>query len=132
MEDLFWKTTAGILITGVLALQLSRQQADTGVLLKTACCAMAAVIAFTYLRPVIEFLKVLERTGNLKSDILVILLKSLGIGITADIAANVCTDAGCASLGKAMNLLGTGAILYLSLPIFQALLQVIQQIMGEI
>ena len=130
--ELFWKTTAGILIAGVLALQLDRQSADTGVLLKTACCAMAAVIAFTYLRPVMEFSKLLEQTGNLKSDILIILLKSLGIGITADIAAAVCADAGCASLGKAMNLLGTGSILYLSLPIFRTLIEVVQQLMGEI
>lgn len=129
--ELFWKTTAGILLSAVLAIQLGKQEADVGVLLKTACSAMAAVVAFSYLRPVIDFLKQLEQLGDLKSDILLILLKSLGIGLTADIAANVCADAGCASLGKVLNLLGTAAILYLSLPVFQTLISLIQQLVGQ-
>lgn len=44
----------------------------------------------------------------------------------------VCTDAGNASLGKAVQLLGTAVILWLSLPLFKALVELLQSILGEV
>lgn len=128
--ELFWKTAAGVIIAAALALQLGKQ--EMGMLLKIAACTMAAAAAISYFRPVIDFLNELEKIGDLRSDFLLILLKSVGIGLTAEVASMACTDAGSPSLGKALNLLGTAAILYQSLPVFTTMIDLIRQIAGGV
>lgn len=130
--ELFWKAAAAALITAVLGLTLGKQAKDISTLLTMAVCCMVVVIAFAYLEPVLDFLRELEALGDLQGDMLGILLKALGIGLVAEVAAMVCADAGNASLGKTVQMLGGAVILYLSLPIFNALLELIRQILGEI
>lgn len=129
---LFWKAAAGALVTVVLGLALGKQEKDISLLLTMAVCAMVAVIAISYLEPMLDFLRRLEALGDLQGDMLGILMKAMGIGLVSEIAGMICTDAGNAALGKAMQILGSAAILYLSLPIFTALIDLIQQILGEV
>lgn len=128
--DLFWKALAGVLLTAVLTLALSKQEKDISLLLKMGVCAMVAIIAVSYFDPVLTFLRQLEELGDLQGDMLGILLKAVGIGMVAEIAGMICADSGNASLGKILQLLSSGVILWLSLPIFSALLEMIQQILG--
>ena len=130
--EMFWKAAAAVLIAVVLGLALGKQEKDISVLLTMAVCCMGATIAISYLEPVLDFLRELEALGDLQGDMLGILLKAVGIGLVAEIAGMVCTDAGNGSLGKTLQMLGSAAILYLSLPIFSALLKLIQDILGEL
>ena len=61
-----------------------------------------------------------------------ILLKAVGIGLVSEIAGLVCNDAGNGSLGKTLQMLGSAVILYLSLPIFTAMLELIREILREL
>ena len=115
--SLFWKAAAAVLLAVVLGPSLGKQK-DIGVLLTMAVCCMVAMIAISYLEPVLDFLRELETLGDLQGDMLGILLKAVGIGLVSEIAGLVCTDAGNGSLGKTLQLLGSAVILYLSLPIF--------------
>ena len=49
-----------------------------------------------------------------------------------EIANLVCKDAGNESMGKSVQLLGTAVILYLSMPLFTALIDLLQKILGEL
>lgn len=129
---IFWKAAAAALITVVLGLALGKQEKDISAILTMAVCSMVTVAAFTYLEPVLDFLRELEAIGDLQADFLGILLKALGIGLVAEIAGMVCMDAGNGSLGKTVQMLGGAVILYLSLPVFRALLELIRQILGEV
>lgn len=130
--ELFWKAAAGVLLTVVLGLALGKQEKDFSILLTVAVCSMVAIISISYLEPVLDFLRQLEAMGDLQGDMLGILLKSLGIGLVAELAGMVCNDAGNGALGKAIQMLGAAAILYLSIPIFTALMELIQKILGEV
>ena len=129
---LFWKVAAGALVTVVLTLALGKQEKDFGILLTITVCCMAVTIAVFYLEPVLDFLRELEALGDLEGDMLGILLKALGIGLVAELAGMVCSDAGNASLGKTLQMLGSAVILWLSIPIFTSMLDLIQQILGEV
>lgn len=129
---LFWKAAAGGLLTVVLCLALGKTGKDMGTLLSMAVCCMVAMIVISYLEPVMDFMRELEELGDLQGDMLGILLKAMGIGLIAEIAGMVCTDAGNSSLGKTLQMLGGAVVLWLSIPIFRALLELIQQILGEI
>lgn len=128
----FWKAAALALIAGVLSLTLKNQDKEYAVLLSIAACLMVTAITVTYLKPVYAFLKELETLGDLRGDMLAILIKALGVGLASEIASMICTDAGNASLTKAIQLLGGAVILYLSVPMFSALMDLIQKIVGEL
>ncbi len=130
--DLFIKCAAGGLLTVILGIALEKQGKDTALVLSVGVCCMITGAAASYLRPVVTFLDNLVTIGNLNSVTVSSLFKILGIGILTEITAMVCTDAGNSSLGKALQFLGTGVILWLSLPIFTALIDLIGQILGEL
>ena len=125
--ELYFKGAAGILLAAVLGLALQKQEKDLSAVLTAAVIAMAAVLMLRLLEPVLELLRQLEQVGNLRSDALELLLKAAGIGLTAEVAGLVCADAGNAALAKMLRLLGTAAILCLSVPMFTALLECITE-----
>lgn len=128
--ELYFKGAAGILLAAVLGLALQKQEKDLSAALTAAVIAMAAVLMLRLLEPVLELLRKLEQVGNLRSDALELLLKAAGIGLTAEVAGLVCADAGNAALAKMLRLLGTAAILCLSVPMFTALLECITEMVG--
>lgn len=128
--ELYLKGAAGILLAAVLGLALQKQEKDLSAALTAAVIAMAAVLMLRLLEPVLELLRQLEQVGNLRSDALELLLKAAGIGLTAEVAGLVCADAGNAALAKMLRLLGTAAILCLSVPMFTALLECITEMVG--
>ena len=128
----FWKAATLALIAGVLSLTLKNQDKEYALLLSITACLMVTAITVTYLKPVFAFLKELETLGDLRGDMLAILIKALGVGLASEIASMICTDAGNASLTKAIQLLGGAVILYLSVPLFSALMDLIHKIVGEL
>ena len=128
--ELYFKGAAGILLAAVLGLALQKQEKDLSAVLTAAVIAMAAVLMLRLLEPVLELLRQLEQVGNLRSDALELLLKAAGIWLTAEVAGLVCADAGNAALAKMLRLLGTAAILCLSVPMFTALLECITEMVG--
>lgn len=127
---LYWKTAAGVLLAVLLTLMLRRQ--EMGMVLSLAVCAMAACAALAYLEPVMALLESLETLGELDGQMVGILLKAVGIGMVTEIACMVCADSGNSAMGKALQLLGTAAILWLSLPLFKALLELIQEMLEKL
>ena len=127
--DLFWKTVGGMLIVAILSLALGR---DMGVLLCLAGCSMGAIIALEFLEPVIDLLRQLEAMADLEGGMLGILLKVAGIALLSELAAMICADSGNGSLGKVIHILGNAAILWVSTPMFQSVLNILQQIVGAL
>ena len=129
--ELFWKAIAVSLLTVILGAVMGKKDKDISVLLSIAGCVLIAGFTAVYLSPVVRFLGELESMGNLRSDLLGILLKAVGIGLISEIAV-VCSDSGNAGLGKMIQLIGSVVILWLSIPVFQALLDLVQTILGEL
>ena len=129
---LFWKAAGAVLVSIVLQQALGKREKDISVVLSIAVCCMIGLVVFYYLEPVLDLLWELESLGNLQDGLLGILLKGLGIGFVAEFAGMVCADAGNGSLGKTIQLLGGTVILYLSIPVFRALLELIMKILGEV
>lgn len=125
---LYWKAAALVLLGVVLILTLKRQ--EMGMLLSLAVCVMVLGTAMTYLDPVLELVDTLKDLGGLDGEMITILMKAVGIGLVTEMATLVCTDSGNASMGKALHLLGTVVILWLSVPLFTALLELIQEILA--
>lgn len=128
----FFQITAAVMVAAIACLVLMKKDREIGLLLTVAVCCMTAAAAAAYLRPVLEFLKQVENAGNLDHQFLTILLKCTGIGLVTEVSVLVCRDVGNEALGKALQMLSAAVILWLSLPLLTALLDMIQRILEEI
>lgn len=129
---LFLQVCGAVLLALILVLTLKSNSKESGTILAIAVCCMTALAALHYLQPVISFLHMLKELSGLDGDMVAILLKTTGIGIVAEIANLVCKDAGNESMGKSLQLLGSAVILYLSIPLFTALIDLLQKVLGEL
>ena len=130
--DIFLKASAGIIIAVIMCLTLAKQGKDLSLLLTVVVCCVVATAAVAYLQPVIDFLRRLQTIGELDPDMFEVLLKATGIGLLAEIMNLICTDAGNASLGKALQILATAVILWMSIPMLNALIELIDNILGAV
>ena len=130
--ELFLKACGAVLLTVILVLSFNTQSRDLSLVLLIGVCCMTALVALNYLEPVIDFVRQLEQLGNIDSSLVRILLKAVGIGLISEIAALICSDAGSNSLGKGIQFLGSAVILWLSLPMFTMLMDLLRQIVGDI
>lgn len=130
--DVFLKAAAAVLVTVILSLVLAKKEKDMALMLTCLVCCMVAAAAATFLSPVIDFLRRLETLGRLDGEMFAILLKSAGIGLLAEISGLICDDSGNAALGKTLQLLASAVILWLSIPLFTALLDILQNVLGEL
>lgn len=125
----FLQACGAVLLAVILILSQSANR-EMGILLSLTVCTMVIAIAVGYLQPVVDFLKQLEGLGNLDGNMVGILLKVAGIGMVSEIACLVCSDAGNASLGKAVQMLASAVMLWLSIPLMTALMELLQRILG--
>ena len=127
--DIFLKTSAGILIVLVLGAILSKQTKELSVILLIFVCAAIVTAALSFLDPVIRFLEKLEDIGQLNGEFVRILLKTAGVSILAEVLALLCSDGGNAALGKAVHILAGCVILWMAVPLFTKLLELIETVL---
>lgn len=128
----FLKAVA-IALTGlVLWLCLNKYNKDMSLLLTLAVCVALLMVALAILKPVLDFFEKLQDLGGLDEGLLQVVLKTVGIGLLGEMSANLCKDAGNASLGKALQISATVTILWLSIPVFEKMLSLLENILGAV
>ena len=120
------------LIGLILSLVLSKQSKDMGLLLTLAVCVLVCLGALEFLEPVMDLVQQLRHLGGLDSEAVSVLLKAAGIGLLSELAGLLCTDAGERALGKVLQILSNAAILWLSLPLFRQIIEMIREVLAEI
>ena len=128
----FLKISAGLLVALIIWISLNRQGKDISVLLSVAVCVMVATSAMGFLEPIINFLKKIQGLGNLDADLLSVIFKVVGIGLLTEITVLVCKDAGNEAMGKSLQILSTVTALWLSIPVLEKLLSLLDKILGAV
>ena len=128
----YFQIIAGALIAVVLGLTVGKLGKELSILLGIAVCCMVLIAAVNYLNPVMELISTLQSVGNLDSQWVAIMLKAAGIGLISELASLICADSGNAALGKAIHVLACAAVLWLSIPLMNALISLIQKLLGEV
>lgn len=130
--NVFWKTAAGILTAIILWINLNKSNKDTAVLMTIAVCTMAIAASAAFLQPVVNFIKKLQGIGKLDGDLVSVVLKAVGVGIVSEISVLICRDAGNESMGKTLQFVSAAAILWMSIPVFEKLLTLLDKILGAV
>ena len=126
----YLRFTAVTLIGLILALVVGRQSKELGLLLTMGVCALVSIGALALLEPETELLRELRDLGELDGQALTIHIKCAGIAVLSELACILCTDAGEGAMGKALSLLSSGAMLWLSLPLLRQLLELIGEVLA--
>lgn len=130
--EIFLKATAGVLISLILYIVLSKQNKDHSVLLSMLICALLGILILQQLSPVFQFTRQLLEKTRVSNDFFNIMLRVVGIGIVAEFAVHICSDSGNSALGKLLGLLSTVIILVISLPLFETLFELIEDLLEVI
>ncbi len=121
-----------VFVAVIMIIVLQKQGKETAVLLSILACCILGLLAVEFLSPVIEFFHTLVQLGNLDIGMLQTLLKIVGIAMLSEISGLICADAGSAALGKMLQLLASGLILWLSLPMLNTMLELIERILDNL
>lgn len=130
--NVLWKITAGILTAIILWININKSNKDTSILITMAVCAMAIMAAASFLQPVISFVNKIQGIGKLDKDLVTTILKVVGVGIVVEIAVLICKDAGNETMGKTLQFVSTGAVIWLSIPVFEKLLSLLENILSAL
>jgi len=130
--NLYLKVCGAVLVSVILIQSIPADRKEFGLLLSLAACVMVSISAIVYLKPVLSFVQQLQDLGNLEPGVINVLIKTVGIGILGEISGLVCNDAGNSSLGKTIQFLCTSLILWMSLPLFTGLIDLLQRMLGKV
>ena len=128
----FWQGLGLIILTVVLMLLLGRQGSEMTILISIAGCCFVGMLAFGYLKDVIGFIHRMREISKMDMGLMQVLLKAVGVGLIGEFAALICADAGNAAQSKAVQLLTSAVILWLSIPVLQILLDLLEKMLGEL
>ena len=130
--DLYVKAIACVLIGVVLTLCLYGKGKEVSLVLALLICVMVITAGFSYLSAVFSFFGKLQQLIGLDNDLLHILLKAVGVALTGEIAGMICSDAGKASMAKAVQILTSAVILWISLPLYTQILSLVEELLAGI
>lgn len=130
--SIFLKTAAGVLAALTVWLCISKYNKDISIIITLTVCAMVIISAMSFLRPVIGFFEKLQLTAKLDGELLSVVLKVVGVAIVGELSTLVCKDAGNESMGKALQFLCASVAIWMSIPVIEKLLSLIDGILGNI
>jgi len=120
------------LLAAILWITLSSYNKNAALLLSLAVCCGVLIPVYEYLSPVFDYFSQLQIISGWDSETLQTVVRAAGIGMLSEIAALICTDAGNASIAKAIRTLSTAVIMWLSLPVFRTLMELINRLLDKL
>lgn len=128
--SVYFKSAAGVLAALIIMLCVSKYNKDISLIITLTVCAMVILSAMTFIKPVVDFMSKLQMIGNVDPELFSVVLKVVGIAITGEFSSLICKDAGNESMGKSLQLLTSCAALWMSIPVFERLLSLLDKVLS--
>ncbi len=129
MQELLQVTVFGVL-TVILTTLLKKHNGELALLLTLAGCVILAIVVIKTAKPVVSFLTTLRQTAGIERELMTPLLKTVAIGLLTQVGGTVCADAGETSIARLIELCGSILAVYVSLPLLEAVLQMLETMGG--
>ena len=125
MEGMIKIAVAGV--SGVLLCLILKK--DTPGLALAVTVTVVSVLCFLLLsavEQVLAFVRDMADLADLADGLFLPVIKCVGIAIVTKIASDLCRDAKETAIASTIELAGTGVALYLTLPLFTALVKLVR------
>lgn len=130
--DLFIKAAAISLIVVILWLLLLKQNAEIALMLSVMLCICLFFASVTYFKSIISFFERLSLVTSLDKDMITVMLKAVGASLMSEIVSALCKDAGNAAAGKSLQILAGAVIIWISIPLLEEIMELVEDILGKI
>lgn len=118
------------IIASILTLKIKSIRPEYGLVIGLVSSLFLAIYALDEMGQIIDLFDTIESYSGIPGTYIQILLKLVGISFLCEFAANVCKDAGQATMAKQVEMAGKLSILVVSLPILESLLTTLERLMG--
>ena len=122
------KLIAAALLCCVLCLLLQKQAPELTLVLCVLGCGLCLLTTLPLFSQILEFVKRLEALTGLSGAVFSPLLKTAAVGILSQLAGALCRDGG--RQAGTVELCGGILCLYLSLPLLELVLSLLQNMIG--
>ena len=116
------------IVTAVCAIILKSQKSDLVPLVLTAGGIILVLCAFDYFAESVNFIKQFSQQTNIDSSVIKLILKVVGVGYLIELTAGSVKDLGFSSLADKLLLCGKIIIFVMSIPVLNALFDVISKL----
>ena len=122
----------GVALCGVAACVVLRGfgRKDMALVCEIACGVLILSLSLDALSGVLDGLAQLQQRGQLDDGLMQLLLKVTGVALLAELAAQLCRDAGSGALAQKIELAGKVVILCASLPVLVQLCDVVLSLLA--
>lgn len=117
------------LVSLIIIIILKQYKPDFAIYISILAGAIILLLIMDKLSNIISLLSSMQNKANMNNQFLVILLKITGIAFLTEYASSICKDAGESAIATKIDLGGKVLIIAISIPIIQALLELIIKIM---
>lgn len=120
---------AAVAVTGAICAVVIKKQTPDMALVVTLC-AVALILgtAMAVLEPVRELMDTLGERSGLSAAVLAPVVKTVGIALLTKVCAELCRDANENGIAAAAEIAGGACALLVCLPLFQAVLDLILEL----
>ena len=125
--DIYFKALCGALAGVLICIILAKYSKDFSIASALILCVIICFSVTSFIKPILNLIERFSEFVDVSNIWMPILLKSAGIGFIGEIVSEICADAGFGVIGKTIQLLTTITILWLAIPLMEALMELIQQ-----
>lgn len=129
MADIVKISVLAVVCTVVTAL-IKQYAPSYSSLAQIAALVAVLTLGMTFIKDALSSALELMNVSALQSEYIFLLIKALGIAVTAKFAADACRDSGSSSLAGAVELAAKAAILVLTMPMLKALAAAVSGFLG--
>ena len=129
MIDPSFRLSAILLTATLLTVVLKKQSPELSLVLTLAACTVCSGLLLSFLKPILTLAASLAARAELADKLIAPLWKCLGLGLLTELSSAVCADAGQTALAKLAELGGSLLCLVVSLPLLQAVLALIEELL---
>ena len=129
MADIVKISVLAVVCTVVTAL-IKQYAPSYSSIAQIAALVAVLTLGITFIKDALSSVLELMNVSALQSEYIFLLIKALGIAVTAKFAADACRDSGSSSLAGAVELAAKAAILVLTMPMLKALAAAVSGLLG--
>ena len=117
------------LISLIIIIILKQYKPDFAIYISILAGAIILLLVMDKLSNIVSLLSNIQNKANMNNQFLIILFKITGIALLTEYASSICKDAGETAIATKIDLGAKVLIIAISIPIIQALLELIIKIM---
>ncbi|MCI5623270.1 MULTISPECIES: SpoIIIAC/SpoIIIAD family protein [Anaerostipes] len=119
------------IIASIAILKLKSIRPEIALALGIAASLILALYGLKEMKQILNVFETIRAYSGIPKSYFQILLKLIGISFLCEFTSDICKDSGQTTIGKQIEFIGKMSILIVSIPIFQALLETIQKLIGN-